>query len=587
MGRVRSVVPVTYVSPEYFQRALSWKVPRYASHIVGADGLARQFGHVEREGGGPTFIGNVSPDGKWIISAKSFEPDQRPASWAQYAITDERAMDVQFYLFNAASLQGRSLLDAPLGWAILNYTNYEVLWFPDSSKVILVNTLMPLNERDESSRDTSYIVEYDLASSVASIIAPLPRPASGSSLPPTAKVRWLKPGREVLVEYKEGVTQRRIKYARQKNGWVKSELTEQAVRETGAATDGPALWRGLKVQIRQGMNEPPRLVASLNGKELLLTPADPALAGVKRLPVEKVDWKDARGKPWSGALLLPESGARASKLPLIIQLGDVNFDQFSPDGVVLRPGHSAQVFAARGFAVLTFREERESEVPSTVVDELPLFQGGVDAAVRMLEGRGLIDPSKVGLIGHSRLGFRSFYIATHPKGFVPAAVVVQDSFSGGFSEYVLGLALSPKLAAEAFEKLYSDKAQPFWLNKSGWMDNSPRLSLENMASPLLLTTSSDALSGPPVPGMVGFMDAYGGLRRLGKPIEAVSFPGGTHNPMQPAHRAVNMDLVIDWMEFWILGKESPDVADSERNVRWRSMRQRWASGQHAQGNVHE
>ena len=563
--------PTAYVDSEFFQRALSWKIPRYASYIVGADGRARTFGYIE-QGNRERDLGRISPDGRWIVAAKSMDRKQRPAAWAGYEIKNDRYADTQFYLFDVATLQERPLLNAPIGWAIGNPSDYKALWSPDSSRVILANTLMPLDGKDARRRDTSYIVEYDVSSASARAVASLPAPGAGMARLSRVEVRWLHPGRELLIEYGEGVTERSIAYAWHKNGWVGlPHAGEKAADEAEA----PALWSGLQVQIRQGLNDPPRLMASLDGRTLQLSSEDPVIARASFLPSEKLEWKDARGKPWEGALVLPESSVRASRLPLIIQLGDVRFDRFCPDGVVLRPGHAAQAFAARGYAVLTFQNSRASEVSSASVDELPEFQGGVDAAVRMLEERGLVDPDKVGLIGHSRNGFRSFWIATHPRGFTPAAVAVQDSFSGGYAEYVLAQSLFPR--APGFEPLYSREGLPFWKNKNAWTANAPGFSLENMASPLLLLHLSESLKGPPVVGMLTFMEEYGGLRRLGRPIEAVSFPGGTHNPVQPQHRAANMRLVIDWMDFWIAGKESADAADADRNARWRKMREEWAA----------
>ena len=52
-------------------------------------------------------------------------------------------------------------------------------------------------------------------------------------------------------------------------------------------------------------------------------------------------------------------------------------------------------------------------------------------------------------------------------------------------------------------------------------------------------------------------------------------PGGTHNPINAAHRAANQELVLDWMEFWVLGRENSNPAFSERNRRWREMRETW------------
>ena len=559
--------PLAHVDEEFFQRALSWRIPRYASYVVDRDQVVRRFGHIESRHMRRT-LGSVSPDGKWIIAAKSLDSSERPTFWTEYAINN-RDGSTQLYLFDMSELNGRPILNAPIGIAISNWTPIETLWFPDSSKVILVNTMLPIDAKIPSHRDTTYIVEYDIDSASMRTIAPLPGPTPDSVYPPIGKVSWHQPGRELLLEYRDGATMRRTSYVRQKNGWVTRELESTRIDEQARATEKPRqLCCGLNVQIRQSLNEPPHVVASLGRKDLRLTPEDPVVAKAKLLPVEKIEWKDSRGKPWKGALLVP-SGAHAPKLPLVIQFGEHASELFSADGVLLKPGHSAQAFAARGYVVLTVGDSRESDLRTGTVDELPDFRDATDAAVNMLDQRGLIDLSRVALIGHSRMGFRSFYIATHPKGFTPATIVVQDSFTGGFSEYVLGQSLFPNPLG--FESLYSRERRPFWMNKSAWTDNAPSFSLENLTSPLLLTHLSENAKGPPVLGMTAFMETYGGLRRLGRPLEAIAFPGASHNPIQPKQRAANMQLVIDWVEFWLSGREDSDPLKAEQYERWRKL----------------
>ena len=567
--------PVNYVDSDYFKRALSWQIPRYQSYLSVRNGAARKFGHVESQHTART-LGDISPDGRWIVAAKSSEGQ---AAWKGHDIKNDRDASTQFYLFDTTTLEGRKLIEAPVGWAVSDSTRVAALWFPDSRRVLLVNTMLPLDAADPNRKDSAYIVEYDVVTQATRVVAALPG-AEGKPYPPGAEVEWKEPGRELSVTYKRGTEHFHWVYRLRGAQWVGRRIESRAPEKN--ATAPIRLAAGVKVEIRQSVNEPPRLVAALNGKEMQLSAEDPVIARARLLPVEKMEWTDARGKPWSGALVLPEASMGRSALPLIVQLGDVNFDRFSPDGVTLRPGHSAQTFAARGYVVLTLSDSRESDIKDSTVDELPNFRGGVDAAVRKLEERGLIDAKKVGLLGHSRMGFRTFYIATQAKGFVPAAVAVQDSFSGGFNEYVLARSLFPNM--EGIEELYSrEKGKPFWHNKQAWLETSTSFTLDKMQSPLLLLYLSENLKGPPVIGMTAFMEAYAGLRILKKPIEAASFPGGTHNPINAAHRAANQELVLDWMEFWVLGRENSNPAFSERNRRWREMRETWEASRTTAG----
>ena len=562
--------PVNYVDSEYFKRGLSWSIPTYQNWLLGPDGVARKFGHPERGHFGRT-LGLVSPDGHWLVVRKTLQPEQVPASWSVFEWNGDRGVRAQYFVFNTRTLEGKRLIDAPHGGAVSYHAHPDLLWSPDSRRVIVVNTMLPADPHQPERVRSSYIAEYDVASGRAIPVTALPPANDGTPHPPSVEVNWGEPGRELIASWRESGKDYRFAYRKQGARWVARELAPEA-------DSGPepvaTLQDGIEVAIRQGLNEPPRLVASLGGKELVLSGEDPVLARARLLPVEELTWTDVLDKPWKGALVLPEASAGREGLPLIIQLGEVNNERFSPDGVVMRPGHAAQTFAALGYVVLTMDDTRDTGIPTSTPDELPQFRNGVDAAVDLLVRRGLIDPARVGLIGHSRLGFRAFYIANNPEGFKPAAVAVQDSFTAGFNEYLLAMALFPRMVG--IESMYSHgEPKSFWHNKQAWLESSTSFTLDRMDVPLLLLYLGETFSGPPVVGMTSFMEAWAGLRRLGKPVEGATFPGGTHNPVNPQHRAGNMQLVVDWMEYWIRGKESADPALAERNRRWQGMREVW------------
>src|SRR5690606_26566512 len=94
----------------------------------------------------------------------------------------------------------------------------------------------------------------------------------------------------------------------------------------------------------------------------------------------------------------------------------------------------AQAMAARGFAVLSF--DPNGGVTSATPEETRDVVAGADSAVAVLRDRGLIDPTRVGVMGFSRMGYRALYLSTHPKEFVPAATIVQDSYNASYLQYL-------------------------------------------------------------------------------------------------------------------------------------------------------
>ncbi len=60
----------------------------------------------------------------------------------------------------------------------------------------------------------------------------------------------------------------------------------------------------------------------------------------------------------------------------------------------------------------------------------------VDAAVARLQELGYVDGKRVALIGFSRSGYLTYYVATHPGTTPIGAAVVFDSITAGYAEYV-------------------------------------------------------------------------------------------------------------------------------------------------------
>jgi hypothetical protein len=62
------------------------------------------------------------------------------------------------------------------------------------------------------------------------------------------------------------------------------------------------------------------------------------------------------------------------------------------------------------------------------------------------------------------------------------------------------------------------------------------------------------------------------LRRQGAPVEFVIYPDEGHVITQPTHRLASMQRNLDWMAFWLLEHENPDVNDENQYGRWNRMR---------------
>jgi hypothetical protein len=66
------------------------------------------------------------------------------------------------------------------------------------------------------------------------------------------------------------------------------------------------------------------------------------------------------------------------------------------------------------------------------------------------------------------------------------------------------------------------------------------------------------------------------LRDANVPTDLVIFPQENHVFWNPRRRASSMRWAIDWLDFWLLGRRSGEVADAATYLRWDAMRVKWA-----------
>ena len=72
--------------------------------------------------------------------------------------------------------------------------------------------------------------------------------------------------------------------------------------------------------------------------------------------------------------------------------------------------------------------------------------------------------------------------------------------------------------------------------------------------------------------MLGNWHWFTGLSLLGKPVEMIYIPDGTHILEKPWDRMISQQGNVDWFCFWLNGEEDPNPANAEQYKRWRELR---------------
>ncbi len=488
---------------------------------------------------------SVAPNGR--VALLQCTRQRAPVSWLAYTnvlITRFSTIDSPFPEFALLDLQGgqvQSLLAAPVLGATFR-------WAPTGASVVFANAFLPLDDADAAERRARAvkpgIAEVDLRTHRVSPIAQWDS-LDVVAWDSTTNTVDLVPGTFGL----GSLDGRRVRFRKTTRGWIE-------VRG-GQPASSPVL------VVQQELNRAPRLVAFDPGtrrRAVALDP-NPQLVTLRLGRVEVMRWRTKSGQEHEGGLYLPPDFAPGRRYPLVIQTHGFDSTTFRPDGTY-PTANAAQPMAARGILVLqlglgvtaSVRDFDTSREAQTAMEE---FEGAIDH----LDGLGLIDRSRVGLIGFSRTVYHVLYTLTHSR-YPIAAAAVSDGVDFSYFQYLLFRNVNAELGRE-FESV--NDGPPLGRALDRWRGRAPGFNLDRVVTPLRL----EAIGREAVLEM---WEPYAGLLLQHKPVELFVLPNGAHILVKPWERRASSEGNLDWFRFWLKGEEDPDPAKREQYARWRVLR---------------
>lgn len=73
-------------------------------------------------------------------------------------------------------------------------------------------------------------------------------------------------------------------------------------------------------------------------------------------------------------------------------------------------------------------------------------------------------------------------------------------------------------------------------------------------------------------GVIECWEWYSVLTHLGRPVDLIYLPDGTHILVKPWERLTSQQGNVDWFRFWLKGEEDPDPTKADQYTRWRDLR---------------
>jgi dipeptidyl aminopeptidase/acylaminoacyl peptidase len=361
-------------------------------------------------------------------------------------------------------------------------------------------------------------------------------------------------------------------FQRIEHAWTKDQSISPRCAE-----DSPT--HEIHLETRQSQEKPPQIFAvdSKKHARLILDTNPGLLRDYKLGRVERISGTLPSGQAWLGQLIYPADYVPGRRYPLLIQSlygipwGD---DEFTLDGTWGSSGmglgpsifaaYPGQLLASRNFAVLTLEVVHRS----VGVQEPEEYELAFETVAQQLAASGLTDRNKVALAGFSRNGYFVEYTLAHSK-FPFAAAIAADNYDPSYFQ----AAMNNWTTLDAAQ----NGGDAFGPGLQQWILHAPGFNAEHINAPLL-TVGQDTGA---VFYIIGSWEVFSRLRHLHKPVEMYLMPDidahPSHNPQNPRQIMAIQERVIDWLSFWLLGREDSSPQKLEQYAHWHKMRDNQAA----------
>jgi len=261
---------------------------------------------------------------------------------------------------------------------------------------------------------------------------------------------------------------------------------------------------------------------------------------------ETIEYRNERGDRLQGGLYYPAGYQAGRRYPMIVymyeRLSDDVHRYVVPDE---RSPYNAAAFTSLGYFVLQPDILFRPREPGLSVADC------VGAAVKKVTQRGLIDPRKVGVVGHSWGGFDTTFLATHTDLF--AAAVAGAPITDLVSNYGNHHWSSGIAETDHIETGQQRMEVPLWEDLPAYIRNSALFNVHNMKTPLLIEVGDSD-------GTVFWhqgVELYNVARRAKKDVVLLVYAGEDHGLRKKPNQLDYHRRIVDWFGHYLKDEPAP------------------------------
>ncbi|MEM6706819.1 MAG: YqiA/YcfP family alpha/beta fold hydrolase [Acidobacteriota bacterium] len=302
------------------------------------------------------------------------------------------------------------------------------------------------------------------------------------------------------------------------------------------------------VYVRQSRTESPNLFLTdtAGAAPRQLSQTNPFLDDYAWTRSELVDFTSEQGRDLQATLLYPANHDPTRRYPMIVYTYEILAPQIHtfdvPDE---RRYYNYTAWTQAGYFVLM------PDIVYTAREPGPSALASVRAAVKTVADRGLVDPERVGLIGHSWGGYQATYLPTRTHLF---AASVAGAPLTDFVSFMGQLHWNPGIAEVShWETGQARMEVPFWEDPDAHRRSSPIHEVHNMETPLLMAFGNED-------GVVDWdqgTEFFNFARRAQKQMVLLVYEGEDHGFREEANQKDYHRRILEWFGHYLKGEDAP------------------------------
>ncbi|HET7619309.1 MAG TPA: prolyl oligopeptidase family serine peptidase [Vicinamibacterales bacterium] len=261
---------------------------------------------------------------------------------------------------------------------------------------------------------------------------------------------------------------------------------------------------------------------------------------------ELVEYKNSRGVPLQGVLHYPAGYVPGRMYPMVVymyeQLSDTLHRYSAPSE---RDYYNVSSFTSAGYFLYQPDIVFQPREPGLSV--LDCVGAAVEAVIR----KGVVDPKRIGIIGHSWGGFDASFLATHSQMFAAAVAgaPITDLVSNyGDHHWRQGIA-----ETDHIETGQQRMVVPLWEDPNAYIRNSAVFGAGTMRTPLLVEVGDDD-------GTVFWhqgVELYNAARRARKNVVLLVYANEDHGLRKKANQIDYHRRIMAWFDHYLKGEPAP------------------------------